>query len=92
MTGDSASTPAIASSAGRPAVGASGSSPIRGRPAYRLKGWGLFDESIAQRVRRMLSGECFVASWYARISWISGAVSGTCGSPAPDRRSALMSA
>jgi len=38
----------------------------------------------------MLSGECFVASWYARISWISVAVSGTCGSPVADRRSALI--
>jgi hypothetical protein len=52
----------------------------------------LFDQSIAQRERRMVSGECFVASWYARISWICVAVSGTCGSPAADRRSALMSA
>jgi hypothetical protein len=60
-----------------------------------LKGYGLFDQSIAQRERRMLSGECFVASWYASTSWISGirgAVCGMCGSPAADRRSALMSA
>jgi hypothetical protein len=35
---------------------------------YRLKGSGLFDQSIIQRERRTLSGECFVASWYARIS------------------------